>query len=153
MGLFRQKGERGSCGDLHPGDFGLLRHPGRRHSPGDLGGNAAGSNSFKKQNPVMGGRRRGLAGADGPGKQRKPKFEQWLRENGFNYKQNDAANYGFLLNELRGAPRPPASERSQTERANLETATSEFMRVFERPAAAASRSRGTVFGLAKLALG
>lgn len=142
-GLFRQKAPgimRDLIRDLGLSDTqaaGIL---------GNIGWECGGFKQLQEQNPVMGGRG-GLGWCQWTAS-RRTEFEQWLRENGFNY-QNDAANYGFLLNELRGSQ--AASVRAVRQTPNLETATSEFMRVFERPAARFAHLEDRV-GLAKLAL-
>jgi Phage tail lysozyme len=113
---------------------------------GNIGWECGGFKQLQEQNPVMGGRG-GLGWCQWTAS-RRAEFERWLAENGFNY-QNDAANYGFLLNELRGSQ--AASVRAIRQAPNLEAATNEFMRVFERPAARYAHLEDRV-GLAKLAL-
>jgi len=142
-GLFRQKAP-GIMRDLMR-DLGLSETQ-AAGILGNIGWECGGFKQLQEQNPVMGGRG-GLGWCQWTAS-RRSEFEQWLRENGFNY-QNDAANYGFLLNELRGSQ--AASVRAVRQTPNLETATSEFMRVFERPAARYAHLEDRV-GLAKLAL-
>ena len=113
---------------------------------GNIGWECGGFKQLQEQNPVMGGPG-GLGWCQWTAS-RRTEFEQWLSENGFNY-QNDAANYGFLLNELRGSQ--AASVRAVRQTPNVEMATSEFMRIFERPAPRYAHLEDRV-GLAKLAL-
>jgi Phage tail lysozyme len=113
---------------------------------GNIGWECGGFRQLQEQNPVMGGPG-GLGWCQWTAS-RRTEFEQWLRDNGFNY-QNDAANYGFLLNELRGSQAASVSAVRRTP--SVETATGEFMRVFERPAARYAHLDDRI-GLAKLAL-
>ena len=76
-------------------------------------------------------------------------FEKWLAEKGgLNY-QDDDANYGFLLKELRTTQSPSVSAIRRA--GDIDTATGEFMRVFERPAPRYAHLEDRI-GLAKLAL-
>jgi hypothetical protein len=142
-GLFRQKAP-GIMRDLIR-DLGLSE-PQAAGILGNIGWECGGFKQLQEQNPVMGGRG-GLGWCQWTAS-RRTQFEQWLSENGFNY-QNDAANYGFLLNELRGLQ--AASVRAVSQTPNVENATSEFMRVFERPAPRYAHLDDRI-GLAKLAL-
>jgi tail lysozyme len=142
-GLFRQKAP-GIMRDLIH-DLGLSATQ-AAGILGNIGWECGGFKQLQEQNPVMGGRG-GLGWCQWTAT-RRTEFEEWLSRNGFNY-QNDAANYGFLLNELRGSQ--AASVRAVRQTPNLENATSEFMRVFERPAAPYAHLEDRI-GLAKLAL-
>ncbi len=142
-GLFRQKAP-GIMRDLVR-DLGLSETQ-AAGILGNIGWECGGFKQLQEQNPVMGGRG-GLGWCQWTAS-RRTQFEDWLRENSFNY-QNDAANYGFLLNELRGSQ--AASVRAVRQTPNVENATSEFMRVFERPAPRFAHLDDRI-GLAKLAL-
>ena len=113
---------------------------------GNIGWECGGFKQLQEQNPVMGGRG-GLGWCQWTAS-RRIDFEKWLAQQGVNY-QDDSANYGFLLNELRTTQSPSVSAIRRAD--DLETATSEFMRVFEKPAARYAHLEGRI-GLAKLAL-
>ena len=72
---------------------------------GNIGWECGGFKALQEVNPRMGGRSAALAGANGP--RPEDPFENWLKDNGWgdNY-QDDAANYGYLLYELRGPQKP-----------------------------------------------
>jgi hypothetical protein len=115
---------------------------------GNIGWECGGFKQLQEQNPVMGGRG-GLGWCQWTAS-RRIDFEKWLEQRGgINRYHDDDANYGFLLQELRTTQSPSVSAIRRAD--DIETATSEFMRVFERPAARYAHLEGRV-GLAKLAL-
>jgi hypothetical protein len=142
-GLFRQKAPRimrNLIRDLGLSDTqaaGIL---------GNIGWECGGFKQLQEQNPVMGGRG-GLGWCQWTAS-RRIDFENWLAQQGFNY-QDDDANYSFLLKELRTTQSPSVSAIRRA--GDIETATGEFMRVFERPAPRYAQLEDRV-GLAKLAL-
>jgi hypothetical protein len=112
---------------------------------GNIGWECGLFKQLQEQNPVMGG-------AGGLGwcqwtASRRTDFQKWLAAKGANY-QDDDANYGFLLSELRGTQSPSVSALRDAR--DLETATDEFMRVFERPNKKYAHLDDRI-GLAKLA--
>jgi Phage tail lysozyme len=112
---------------------------------GNIGWECRGFKQLQEQNPVMGGRG-GLGWCQWTAS-RRIDFEKWLAQQGVNY-QDDDANYGFLLKELRTTQSPSIS--SIRSAGDIATATSEFMRVFERPAARYAHLEGRIV-FAKLA--
>jgi hypothetical protein len=141
-GLFRQKA---------PGIMGnLIRDLGLSATQaagilGNIGWECGGFKQLQEQNPVMGGRG-GLGWCQWTAS-RRVDFENWLAQKGVNY-QDDDANYGFLLKELRTTQSPSVSAIRRA--GDIDTATGEFMRVFERPAPRYAHLEDRI-GLAKLA--
>jgi hypothetical protein len=141
-GLFRQKAP-GIMRDLIR-DLGLSTTQ-AAGVLGNIGWECGGFKQLQEQNPVMGGRG-GLGWCQWTAS-RRVDFEKWLAQKNVNY-QDDDANYGFLLKELRTTQSPSVSAIRRV--GDIETATSEFMRVFERPATRYAHLEGRV-SLANLA--
>jgi hypothetical protein len=141
-GLFRQKAP-GIMRDLIH-DLGLSATQ-AAGVLGNIGWECGGFKKLQEQNPLMGGRG-GLGWCQWTAS-RRIDFEKWLAQRGFNY-QDDGANYGFLLKELQTTQSPSVSAIRRV--GDIETATGEFMRVFERPAARYAHLEDRV-DLAKLA--
>jgi hypothetical protein len=141
-GLFRQKAP-GIMRDLIH-DLGLSATQ-AAGILGNIGWECGGFKKLQEQNPVMGGRG-GLGWCQWTAS-RRIDFEKWLAQRGANY-QDDGANYGFLLKELQTTQSPSVSAIRRV--GDIETATSEFMRIFERPAARYAHLEDRV-DLAKLA--
>jgi hypothetical protein len=141
-GLFRQKAP-GIMRDLIH-DLGLSATQ-AAGILGNIGWECGGFKKLQEQNPLMGGRG-GLGWCQWTAS-RRIDFEKWLAQRGFNY-QDDGANYGFLLKELQTTQSPSVSAIRRV--GDIETATGEFMRVFERPAARYAHLEDRV-DLAKLA--
>jgi hypothetical protein len=114
---------------------------------GNIGWECGGFKHLVEQNPVMGGPG-GLGWCQWTAS-RRTDFEGWLKAHGVNDYRNDDANYGFLLSELRGSQ--AGSIRALRQTRDIESATSEFMNVFERPARQYAHLDDRI-GLAKLAL-
>lgn len=113
---------------------------------GNIGWECGGFKQLVEQNPLRGSA--GLGWCQWTAS-RRTDFEEWLKAHGFNDFRNDDANYGFLLSELRGPQ--AASIRALRQTRDIESATSEFMNVFERPARQYAHLDDRI-GLSKLAL-
>ncbi|MFZ0841080.1 MAG: phage tail tip lysozyme, partial [Xanthobacteraceae bacterium] len=127
LGVFRQKAPgiiRALMGDLSLTEVqaaGIL---------GNIGHECAGFRLLQEQRPLRGGRG-GWGWCQWTGT-RRTDFENWASEKGLDYSSYEA-NYGFLLTELRGTQAD--SVRRIREAQSVETATTDFMNTFERPAA------------------
>ncbi|HTV33816.1 MAG TPA: phage tail tip lysozyme, partial [Methylocella sp.] len=142
LGLFRQKAP-GIIRDLMR-DLGLtnLQASGIL---GNIGVECAGFQSFQEERPLSG--RGGWGWCQWTGTRRRA-FEQWANERHLDLK-SDAANYGFLLQELQREF--AGSVRSLKQTQTVEAATTDFMNTFEKPDPRyAGLSRR--IGLAQLAL-
>jgi hypothetical protein len=97
---------------------------------GNIGHECAGFRLLQEQKPIRGGRGGwGWCQWTGP---RRTEFENWATEKGYDYSSYEA-NYGFLLRELRGSQAD--SIRRLKEAQTVDSATTDFMNTFERPAA------------------
>ena len=127
LGLFRQKAP-GIMRDLMR-DLGLTGVQ-AAGILGNIGHECAGFRLLQEQKPIRGGRGGwGWCQWTGP---RRTEFENWATEKGYDYSSYEA-NYGFLLRELRGTQAD--SVRRLKEAQTLDTATTDFMNTYEKPAA------------------
>ena len=96
---------------------------------GNIGWECGSFQQLQEQNPIKGGRG-GLGWCQWTAS-RRIDFEKWLAERNARFDDDDA-NYDFLLFELNGSQKPSVAA---LKRANsVESATSVFMDVFEKPA-------------------
>ncbi|MBV9287113.1 MAG: hypothetical protein JO288_04695 [Hyphomicrobiales bacterium] len=113
---------------------------------GNIGHECAGFTLLQEQRPIRGGRGGwGWCQWTGP---RRADFEKWAADHGLDF-SSDKANYGFLLEELKGTQ--ANSIRRLREAESVDGATTDFMNTFERPAAQYA-ALGRRINLAKLAL-
>ena len=113
---------------------------------GNIGHECAGFTLLQEQKPIRGGRGGwGWCQWTGP---RRTDFEKWASDHALDF-SSDKANYGFLLEELKGSQEN--SVRRLREAQTVDGATADFMNTFEKPAAQYAGLARRV-SLAKLAL-
>ena len=113
---------------------------------GNIGHECAGFTLLQEQKPLRGGRG-GWGWCQWTGS-RRTEFEKWAADHGLDF-SGDRANYGFLLEELKGSQ--ANSVRRLKEAHSVDGATADFMNTFEKPAAQYAGLARRV-SLAKLAL-
>jgi Phage tail lysozyme len=142
-GLFRQKAPavmRSLIRDLGLTDIqaaGIL---------GNIGWECGGFKALEEVKPVMGGIG-GLGWCQWTGTRRK-EFEKWISERNLD-PRDDHANYGFLLNELRGTQASSVSKLRDAQ--TIDSATNDFMNTFKKPNARYANLSNRL-NLARLAL-
>jgi hypothetical protein len=143
LGLFRSKAPR-IMNDLMR-DLGLTSVQ-AAGILGNIGHECAGFTLLQEQKPIRGGRGGwGWCQWTGP---RRTDFEKWASNHALDF-SSDKANYGFLLEELKGSQEN--SVRRLREAQTVDGATADFMNTFEKPAAQYAGLARRV-SLAKLAL-
>jgi Phage tail lysozyme len=113
---------------------------------GNIGHECAGFTLLQEQKPLRGGRG-GWGWCQWTGS-RRTEFEKWAADHGLDF-SGDRANYGFLLEELKGSQ--ANSVHRLKEAHSVDGATADFMNTFEKPAAQYAGLARRV-SLAKLAL-
>ena len=113
---------------------------------GNIGHECAGFTLLQEQKPLRGGRG-GWGWCQWTGS-RRTEFEKWAADHGLDF-SGDRANYGFLLEELKGSQ--ANAVRRLKEALSVDGATADFMNTFEKPAAQYAGLARRV-SLAKLAL-
>ena len=112
---------------------------------GNIGVECAAFLKLQEQRPLSGRGGWGWCQWTGP---RRKTFEQWATERHLDF-ASDEANYGFLLFELQGTQ--AGSLRSLKQAQSVESATTDFMHTFEKPAPQFAGLRQRI-DLARLAL-